>query len=242
MHRGFTNKEAYHGGNMTTLKEWAEQWKKCRDDKTHNLESVLEVWNKDSKQYGRKHESWLKMSTGFRKNCKNDSGEKKYERALLGNDFFYVINAKGVGAKSLKLEVKNHAWALANEKRGQTITDCMGVLYHKRNKHLVAIEIKRTANDPWYAVVEVLQQVRLMRSNVEELKKYYQKKFSYVDVKGAWGMLLAPEDYYEKGNHAGSYKAACELCKYMERKTEARVIIASLDLGIIKYKSGFWPR
>ncbi len=224
---------------------WARGWQKSREDRLFNCEDVWKLWQKPTSSFIRSSESLRKMVLGYRKKCTNYAGEKKYEKALLTHKDFHLIGATRRVPEYVRLEVTNHAVPLAKKRSGQTITDCMGVLYDPRGrKHPVAIEIKETANNPWYGVVELLQQMRLMRSNVRGLKEYFEKQISNNEVKGAWGMLLAPEGYYQKnsGRAKGSYKAACELCRYMADKSEARVIIASIDLGIIKFKAGYWPK
>jgi hypothetical protein len=228
-----------------TLEEWAGLWQEARDDKSYNCKRVLDVWRIDPADYCRTPEYWWNLAFGYRKQSSSDAGEKEFERALLENEgLAYLINAGN--DKSVKLKIKLQNVALANQKKGQTITDCLGVLYDNRGrKHPVAIEVKKRANDPWYAVVENLQQVRLMRSSVKELKKYFKGKVSIDNVKGACGMILAPEEYYtkNKGRAEGSYRAACRLCNYMKEKgrTEARITIASINWGKIVYKAGHWP-
>ena len=226
-----------------TLEEWATLWRSAREDSHHDCAKVLNIWKINPAKYCGDTNYLRKIVLGYRKNSPNYAGEKKYEKALLDGEFPHLINVQN--GKFLRLHINHHAVALANKKSGQTITDCMGVLYQSNGKrHPIAIEIKENANNPWYAVVEVLQQIRLMRAGVKGLKQYFKSRVKIDDVKGAWGMVLAPDDYYAKdtGNAEGSYAAACELCEYMiKNKTEARVIMASIDLGIIKYKAGYWP-
>jgi hypothetical protein len=230
---------------MMTLKEWADLWQKARKDSDYDCDKVLNIWKKDPSNYYRNAKSWRGIKLGYRRKDLDFKGERKYEKALLDKDFVYFINTKN--SKFMKLEVKYNAFPLANAKRGQTITDCLGVLYdiRRERKHPVAIEIKETANNPWFAVVETLQQIRLMRTGVNELEKYFREKISVDTVKGAWGIVLAPDRYYKKkGRAAGAYEAACKLCNYMAKRSRARIIIASinLEMGIIEYKAGYWPR
>jgi len=238
------------GDHVKTLEElaqdsWAKRWRKSREDSSFNCNDVLKLWQEPTGGFIRSSDALRKMVMGYRKRGSNYAGEKKYEKALLSHKDFHLIDSTRKKMNFLRLEVTNHAVPLAKKRSGQTITDCMGLLCDFRGrKHPLAIEIKETANNPWYAVVEVLQQMRLMRSNVRGLQEYFEKKISSSDVKGAWGMVLAPESYYQKntGNAEGSYKAACGLCEHMAERSEARVIMASIDLGIIKFKSGYWPK
>ena len=80
-----------------------------------------------------------------------------------------------------------------------------------------------------------------MRSNVDGLKGHFNR-LGAANVKGAWGMVLAPNNYYEAKEHKRFFAAACELCDYMKEKTDARIMLASIDYGIVKYKAGFWPK
>lgn len=88
-----------------------------------------------------------------------------------------------------------------------------------------------------------------MRAGGKELTKYFKDKLLIDSVRGgAWGMVLAPDSYYNKnkGMAEGAYEAACKLCDYMGKRAEARIIIASINIDQdevkIEYKAGYWPK
>ena len=110
--------------------------------------------------------------------------------------------------------------------------------------HPVAVEVKDKANDLWHAVVQNLQQVRMLRGNVANLKSHFENKRGTVGFKGAWGLVLAYRDYYE--NTAPEMRTEVDaLLSSLVEKTEARIILGAVDRSLagdaIAWQGGYWP-
>ncbi len=224
------------------FKDWSDQWKELRED-AGNYKDVLKMW-KTSPRDGLNREEW-KGIFGYRK-----SGEVKGEKCIeykflnIGNEErkHLLVNNSRLPKKHLDIYGVAHNMALGTQRRGQVIPDCLGRVEDRRSvSHPLAVEVKITANDVWFAVVENLQQVRMLRANVGNVKQFFNDK----DFKGAWGMVLAPHKYfYPTSKRDNRLQKALKLIEFMAEKTEARIILASADRlseSKIDYVGGYWP-
>lgn len=218
--------------------EWSAAWKKLRVFSSENLiDGVLSMWKVPPPIKGLRV-TW-EMLEGFRKKT-SEAGEKKVERLLLGDQEKKSIIVRK-GRESIELVTIYQNFATAQVKRGQVIADCFGLIRVKQVEHPIAIEVKVGANDPWYAAVENLQQIKLMRSNVKNIGNSFAEKGA--SAKGAWGMIVAPKDYYKKA----TYRQSCMLLDRINtKKTEARIMFVSYSLtdlenGFLDFQYGYWP-
>src|SRR5439155_843030 len=80
-----------------------------------------------------------------------------------------------------------------------------------------------------FAVVENLQQVKMLRSNVSNVKEYFNDRDipALRDLKGAWGMVLAPTDYFQR--KVDLWRKSLSLIDYLARTTDARIMLVSSD-------------
>lgn len=102
----------------------------------------------------------------------------------------------------------------------------------------VVLEAKATANNPWYATVENLLQLKLFRSNavngrfLEAKLSHRQSEFPELEENAyakSIGMVLAKPEYFaSKGQKANSVNPTCLLLKEV-RKNGARIWLANLE-------------
>ena len=120
-------------------------------------------------------------------------GEVGIERALLSSKICLI---KKNNKMIKKVKFKTNAAYLGGKKTGNIIADLFGL---DEAGSPVAGEVKLTDKGPWYAVVECAAQVVLLRGDRKELKKYIHEKLGKkVRAKGAWGIVIAPDKYYNK--------------------------------------------
>jgi hypothetical protein len=103
------------------------------------------------------------------------------------------------------------------------------------------IEVKRDANDPWLALVENLQQIRLARTCARKIQEFVLKSFKQRVERGVWGLILAPENYYKR--HSASLAKCRSLLEVLRQTTRARVAFGSSDClvsGRIKIVAHNW--
>jgi len=127
------------------------------------------------------------------------------------------------------------------------LCDALGFISHGGICHPVAIEVKTTDADPWFAVVENLIQLRLARFNLNNIEQHAIKRSlatkNVQKARGAWGLVLAPSKYFDRDSTL--LKAALLLIHELKKRTRARIILATTDdlkEGRIKWIEGsYWP-
>lgn len=213
-------------------KSWSASWKEAM--KQDDIEKVLALWRKPVPT-GFHREHW-KEDIGYRK---NDKGRKKGEQIIEAQ----LLGEKGKLSNRIVKTPKGEYQFIGiyNDMRaaqdfgkakteGQVIADAFGLLILKKDIHPVVVEVKINNEDCWYALVENLKQIKLMRANEKNINSFLSilnPTHSLPHAKGTWGMVLASRGYYEK-------KGKLPLCKQLlERlkaeKVEARVALCSYD-------------
>jgi hypothetical protein len=221
------------------FEDWSFKWKGAR--KRSDVETILKLWQLPMpRAWERK--KW-EGKIGYRKRSAN-KGEQCIEKILFKSDskgFGLSFSDQGTNT-NCRIEAIYHNMPLANQSPGQVIADAFGVLLIGTIVRPLFIEVKDTANDPWFALVENLQQIRLARACAHGIKGFVHKKSKHQVVqRGVWGLILAPKKYYE--NHANNL-AKCEfLLDALKKKTRARVAFGISDLlacGQIKIIAHNW--
>lgn len=169
---------------------------------------------------------------GFRKNTNEDKGEQKIERQLLGPRDTEREHQLVIQGKCYRLQALRHNIALSKYRSHQVIADALGTVLVSGKLHPLAIEIKETQGNCWSAVVQNIQQVRMLRNNHNSIKRQFKT------YGGAWGMVLAPRRYYNKD--LKSVAKAIELLKRLKKDTELRVALCysdALDSDVVGVKT-----
>jgi hypothetical protein len=156
---------------------------------------------------------------------KSERGESKIEAKLLSSSNIpktCILNADGIRKK---VQFKANAAGLGNRRKGNIIADLFGI---DGLGSPVAGEIKITHKNPWYAVVECVEQVALLRVDRKHLSGWLHKELGEnIRGRGAWGVVIAPKDYWKKKER----QAAERLVKELNDKTKIRICCACYDQG-----------
>jgi len=205
-----------------SFEAWSKKWKSAK--KTHDVEDILRLWKiMPTEKWKRHRKNWLTL-LGYRKNTTEERGEQIIERALLGTKGNERSHKLILGCRSLKVTASRHNDALAGQRRGQVIVDATGTVTVGGTRHPLAIEIKSTADDCWSALVQNLQQIRLLRADEQGTKARFRAPA------GTWGMVLAPRSYYDMPKNQKVLPKCCELlARLKESKSQARVVLAVSD-------------
>jgi len=144
-------------------------------------------------------------------------GEGKIEELLLGKEITLSKDGKIVG----HVRFLANAAGLGSRKQGNVIADLFGL---DEKGTPVAGEVKIRHRDPWYAVVECAEQVALLRADRKHLKAWLREQ-RHKDIRGvgSWGMVIAPEKYWEKKER----QAAFRLVDALQKKTKIRICCIS---------------
>jgi len=233
------------------FEDWSKRWEEARCD-VGNFELVLRRWRetppKECKRLAEGRTCAFPNTVGYRKDPKDsrDKGEQKIERLFLGKEgelknHFLKASPQD---KIFKVVAVCHNVALATQKPGQRITDCLGVIQVGSKSHPLAVEVKVEADNCWFAVVENLQQIRMLKPNADNVRAYLAKHTPFMNCVGAWGMVLAPKAYYDDLTH--HLQESEMLLDYLvKKKVEARIILAEateLEIARIRYRAGYWPK
>jgi len=198
--------------------DWSAEWKAARVE-TMDTDHIASLWEKMPTTH-KWNRAQLVDVLGFRKNTDEDKGEQEIERQLLGGAGTVRKHTLVVQDQCLPLEVLHHNAALSKHKSGQVIADATGRVFVSGKWHPLAIEVKKTQGNCWSAVVQNIQQVRMLRHQSKASKKHFDAKG------GVWGMVLAPSEYFEKNPTAA--QKSIELLHRL-KQTELRIALCYSD-------------
>ena len=209
--------------------EWSAAWTEARS-LVGDMDRVLELWNAGIPIDCNLRKTW-DGGWGYRKNSKpgaEERGEKGVERAFLGMRDQLKLLKLNIGANVYPMMSIYHNFPLVGTRKDQVLSDAVGVVLTGQKYRPVLVEIKTTANDPWYAVVECLKQLRLARAGNRNIHTFLNKAVAPLE-KGIWGMVAAPSHYFEKGKRTAINRKVLALLDEIKIKTEARVLLATTD-------------
>jgi hypothetical protein len=212
-----------------SFQTWSAEWKEARRT-IGDIDRIVNLWKRmPTHQWTREQ---LVEVLGFRKNNKKDVGEQTIERLLLGPKGTKQQHSFLFKERCYSFEAHRHAIALSKHKTGQVIADAVGKVQVSGKWHPLAIEIKKTQGDCWSAVVQNIQQVRMLRAQERKTKDQL-----HADG-GVWGMVLAPAEYFAK--HLDALRASQELLERLRKCTDLRVALCHSDSLACKRVECFW--
>lgn len=182
---------------------WSAEWKDGR--KAIDAARILRLWRQPM-PLGWEREIW-NGKLGYRKRS-NHRGEQRIENVLFDKKVFQISFEKAETHIGCRVDAIYQNMPLANMRSGQVIADAFGVLKIGKTVRPLFIEVKVTANDPWFALVENLQQIRLARACAHKIQNFVQQKTEHQVERGVWGLILASESYY-KNTTARWMSASC---------------------------------
>jgi hypothetical protein len=206
------------------FKDWSAKWDAGR--KIIHAGKILKLWQQPMPRHWER-EIW-EGRLGYRKRSDN-KGEKCIERILLkgGSNGFKLMFSDQEIIANYRVDGIYHNMPLANQRKGQVIADAFGILETGKSVRPLFIEVKVAANDPWFALVENLQQIRLARACAQKIQAFVHENTEYRVDRGVWGLILAPESYYE--NYSGNLAKCKLLLDALKQNTRARVAFGSSD-------------
>lgn len=225
--------------------DWSHRWKSLRKYTGNNINGVLNMWNEPPPS-GCLRETW-NAPVGYRKNDKGKvKGEQQIEKLFLpqkDDKTGKTFDLKR-GSECLKVTGFAHNFPMSKFRSGQVIADCTAFIDCEGGRHPLSVEVKVQANNPWFAVVENLQQVKMLRSNPKAVVKCFGAQ-SWAVERGAYGMVLAPSIFYTHPKRRKMLALTNQLLDALQSKgAKARIILASSDnlaAGTINYIDGYWP-
>lgn len=195
-----------------------EEWNKARND-TGNIDLVLDLVKRGMTDLvrGRRNMGYPFGLSGKQRR-ESLRGESKIEAKLLSSPKSPKKCVLVKDSRMIKeIEFKANAAGLGNRRKGNIITDLFGI---DGIGSPVAGEVKVTDRNPWYAVVECVAQVALLRADRQHLMSWLKEKLGDdIRGRGAWGIVIAPKEYWEKKEK----EVAKRLVEKLHDKTKIRI-------------------
>ena len=212
--------------DIKRFSDWSKKWKDGR--KNISPETILKLWTNEDPMPRRWERELWEGELGYRKRSAN-KGEQCTEDDLFnrGGKGFELVYSSNQSKAACRVEAIYHNMPLANQRKGQVLADAFGVLGVGKSVRPIFIEVKVTANNPWFALVENLQQIRLARACAKRIQTFVHNKTDHKVGKGVWGLILAPNKYYKK--HADNLALCRPLLAALKEKTNARVAFGISD-------------
>ncbi len=221
-----------------TYAQWSKDFKKLKTESESpgkdDIRRVIHFYENNPPPTDSLRNDW-KHDLGFRKNVADgmDRGEQEIERLLLGEKGAEKTIHIRHKSRTFEVRVTDQNFPFATDRKGQVVSDVFG--YYKKGAvyHPVAIEVKVSDGTPWFAVVENLIQIRMARRNLRNIERYGRTILGNAlpsdKVRGAWGLIVAPEYYYK--THTEACDRACELIDQLKTDTQVRILLATIDMN-----------
>jgi len=196
-------------------------WDKAKDNvgTLEDVRKLIEIGRKDRRGSRKMQYSFSLHGNQRRASMRGEgvietqllSTSKKSKECVLLKDekriksVRFTDNAVGIGAR----------------RKDNVIVDLFGL---DDRDSPVCGEVKITANNPWSAVVQSVEQVALLRSDRAFLRNNLRAK-AQKDIRavGAWGLVIAPPKYWLKKE----FQEAKRLVEYLRSKTMVRICCVS---------------
>ena len=211
------------GSSTRTFEHWSKEWEQARAE-PDNDELVLRLWN-ETPPKACQRDKWEPDFNYRHTHLKSGGprGEQEVEQELFHRHLFQLVGRDG---KARSFVPFYHKMYLANRAPGQRIADLAGLMLDATRLHLIMVEVKKDANDCWYALVENLQQVKMARANRRNMTTFFGSNGRDIGTGGVWGMVLAPRAYFSK--YPARLKASLRLMRQL-KKSHARIAFAADD-------------
>jgi hypothetical protein len=219
--------------------DWSAEWARGRrytgtqiSDKAlpSHITSVINLWNMEMPvAWERKNWTFLRQR-GFRRgDHQNPQPEHKLEKKLFD---LSVWEVKG-GTLPMHLYPELNEISFGNRGDGQRKIDVLALLRVGDKTIPLAIEMKgKSTNNCWFAVVENLQQLRLLRSYpLSHLAlNPWLKPFQQPPLGHSWGMVLAPSPFFAaKGQKTNSFRQSKELIRRIRKGLGINILLATFN-------------
>lgn len=111
--------------------------------------------------------------------------------------------------------------------------DLLLLIQRKGTETIVAAEVKVGSNNPWYALVENLRQLRLLYAGQAAQSFFSNRRDKAGALTSTFGaMVIAPREYYEKeGQKGNSMKHALSLISAFRKQLKVDLSLVQWDPG-----------
>lgn len=219
------------------FKVWCKKWMDLANypgphlqEPTTRIKKVLELWNEEVPTAWQRPDLPSRLHSTIPKYSRGNRGsEPKASEQELEAQLFGAQEGQGIVFKPYTtFSLLANAYPLAIEKTVEA--DALALAFSPGEIILFLVEIKTRTNNPWYAAVENLRQLKLLSQNQEGYwRQVWEKWGTFIQsrVPGvtafplptATGLVLAPPSFYSaRGQKANAAPIASQLAKELERQ------------------------
>lgn len=232
-----------HPSSFFTFAEWYRRWQSLADFKgaalpgdewERRINDIIALWPQQPPGTWQRTEYQIsnqcKPGCTYRRGDKArpNPGEHQIEHSLISGETINFLDAK------YRFVPITNAFPCVTDVsggRGANVeVDLLGILEAGDVAHPLICEIKDDANNPWYAVVENLRQLKLFLSNKQVNLPFLKSRYEGTrPFSSPLGIVIAKSGYFSKpGQKVNSFKAAEILIDRLKAKhSDARVMMAS---------------
>jgi hypothetical protein len=222
-----------------SYREWSVEWAQARrypgaqiseEALPSRIESVINLWNLEMpSDWERGNWAYLQQR-GFRRGDKCEpQPEHKLEKEFFGLSAWEV---KG-GTLPMHVYPELNEISFGNQGNGQRKIDVLAILKMEDRTIPLAIEMKgKSTNNCWFAVLENLQQLRLLHNYPQSQLALnpWLKPFEQLPLSQSWGMVLAPPPFFDaKGQKQNSFRQTNELVRALRKQLGIIILLAAFN-------------
>jgi hypothetical protein len=222
-----------------SYREWSAKWAQERQYSgiqistqalPLRIKNVLNLWNIETPLAWERQDWAFLKQRGFRRGDEdNPQPEHKLEKELFAIPTWEV---KG-GNERMNFIPELNEISFGNQRSGQRKIDVLAILKINDRPIPLAIEMKgKITNNCWFAVVENLQQLRLLRSYPQSCLAVngWLKPFEKLPLSETCGMVLAPLPFFHaKGQKRNSFGQARELLRAIRQELGITIFLAAFS-------------
>jgi|GEM_PF-6088019 len=222
--------------------EWSAQWAQGRrytgaqipeNTLPSRIKSVLNLWSLEIPlTWERRNWAFLKQRGFRRRDIQNPQPEHKLEKKLFDFPEWEVTG----GTRSMRLYPQLNEISFGKYKGGQRKIDVLALLEIAGKSTPLAIEMKgESTNNCWFAVVENLQQLKLLHKYPKHLlaSNPLLKPFERLPLSQSQGMVLAPPQFFNaNGQKQNSFHQAKQLIRALRKELAITILLTAFNKNV----------
>jgi hypothetical protein len=223
-------------------REWSARWAKERryrgarisdEDLPLRIKSIISLWSGDMPSHWEREDWTFLQKEKFRR---GDEESPQLEHKLEKELFILAKWKVRGGTPPMYLYPKLNELSFGSLRLGQRKIDVLAILDIGGRSTPLAIEVKsESTNNCWFAVVENLQQLRLLHSYPQSRLALspWLKPFEPLPLSQSWGMVLAPPTFFDaKGQKQNSFRQAKELIRTLRKELGIIILLAAFNKNV----------
>jgi hypothetical protein len=222
-----------------SYQDWSRLWTEARrydgveiprSGLQYRIDQVIGLWAMELPSAWERDKWTFLTQRGFRRgDGANPTPEHKLEKRLFNRRRWKITSR----CSSMHLFPELNEISFGNQRGGQRKIDVLAILKSDEQSRPLAIEMKGSrTNNCWFAVVENLQQLRLLHSYPQYrlANSSWLSPFENLPLSRSWGMVLAPLPFFTApGQKVSSFRQAQCLMSALKERCGVTILLASFN-------------